>query len=439
MIHESRMKNYRSFFAQIWKMAFSSGSFQAITLVVGNMAGTFISAIGLILISRLLGPAQFGEFAAGFSLMSLLTRFQGLGMQIVIPKTTGALFKHKNWQSQVAAVLQTALSLNLTFSFVFVVVGVLGSDFLSSLLKFDSTIIVLGAFVFAAVTVLFELVTVALQSLHRFVASAGLLIIQSLLKLAIASLAFWFSFTQVNTLFWLFYAAPLVSVVVGGIILVRSLQFKGNLFSFSQVGKLWPVMQHAALTMATLGVIDYVDILLVKSYLNSYEAGLYSGVSQLSLALGVIGASLGAVLNARVSRYTKQSEANDYLHKTVYMVLASVVGFAAFVPLASLAIYLTVGEAYLPALPYLHGLAGASFIYMATVPFVAFFYAQSSARYFSLSAVFQLILVIGGGLLFIPWFGLSGAVGVKLATRFAVFIFTLAYLRATWRKNAMVS
>lgn len=64
----------------------SQGLRQSFVVVVGNTAATAISAIALIVISRLLGPSAFGEFSVGFAVVLIMIRFCDLGLNSALQK-----------------------------------------------------------------------------------------------------------------------------------------------------------------------------------------------------------------------------------------------------------------------------------------------------------------------------------------------------------------
>jgi O-antigen/teichoic acid export membrane protein len=93
-------------------------------------------------------------------------------------------------------------------------------------------------------------------------------------------------------------------------------------------------------------------------------------------------------------------------------------------PFARWFILLTIGGEYLAGLPILIILVAASFLALASMPFIALFYSFDASWYFSISGVAQLAIVLLGNLLFVPRYGLAAAAWTRLATRLFLFGFS---------------
>ena len=67
------------------KIIFSSqGLLQSLKTLIGSTFATGISAISLMIYSRVLGPEKFGEFSVGFALVMILTRINDIGFNNAI-------------------------------------------------------------------------------------------------------------------------------------------------------------------------------------------------------------------------------------------------------------------------------------------------------------------------------------------------------------------
>lgn len=187
--------------------------------------------------------------------------------------------------------------------------------------------------------------------------------------------------------------------------------------------------------MATLGLIEYLDILFVKHYTTPFSTGIYGGIAQLGSAVSLVGYSVAAVLNARVARYHSKNDLDQYIKKACTFLLVALSGFLIYLPLARLSILGTIGPQYIAGLPYVPLLMASSFLFIATVPFIALFYSFGSATYFSISGLLQLCIVLIGGITFIPYFGLTGAVWVKVISKSFLFLFTVIWAYSAYKKR----
>jgi O-antigen/teichoic acid export membrane protein len=189
--------------------------------------------------------------------------------------------------------------------------------------------------------------------------------------------------------------------------------------------KIWLLVKHSSIAVVSAGIIEHIDILFLKNNLTSYETGLYGGASRFALLFALVAYSLASVLNPRVALYKNYRHLSPYLKKSWMVVLLSLVGFLLFIPFARPLIELTIGSEYLPGLKILLMLAGASFIGIASVPFVALFYSFNADWYFSVSGMLQLVIVLVGNAFFVPVFGLEAAAWTRLIARLFLFLFSM--------------
>jgi O-antigen/teichoic acid export membrane protein len=193
--------------------------------------------------------------------------------------------------------------------------------------------------------------------------------------------------------------------------------------------------KHTSIAFVSAGIIENIDILFVQKYLSSYETGLLGGVSRIALLFSLIAYSLGNVLNPRVARYKDKKDVNSYIKKALFLLVACIAAFLAFIPFGKLAILLTVGPEYLPGINILYILTAASFLAIAAVPFLALFYTFEASWYFSVSGILQLVIMIVGNAVFVPLYGLEAAAWTRLSTRLFLFIFTCLVALHQYKKR----
>ncbi len=413
------------------KLAQSRGLQQSTYTVIGNTFATMISALALILLSRILGPSQFGEFSVGFSLVLIMVAVNGLGLGPAITKYIPSLTDHNH----ISRIVSYTLRIKLVASLLIVVIGVLLTPWLTSLLHLDQPFIIYTAFLTTGLIAIYEHILAVLQSLHRFVQAVVVNLIQSSLKLLTISLLVVSGYTSALPAFILYMMAPLGAIIAAPWLLP-------SWFKLSLVGKfekeknlIINTAQHTAVGFVVVGIIDNVDVLFVRGYLNAYETGLLSGVSRIALFLMLMAYSLGNVLFARVARYKNREDLRKYLLKASGISLIALFGFLVFIPFGSLAIWLTIGQQYLPGLPILLILMAAAFLTLVLVPFQALFYSFEAPWYFSVTGIAQLVIVLVGNGVFVPIYGLEAAAWTRLISRIILCLFTILVGLFLFHKN----
>ncbi len=416
----------------------SPGLRQSIVLIGGTILASGISAIALILVSRKLGPTLFAEFTVGYSLLAILAKVQSLGLSVAMQKIAGKYFHHPEWENKLSTLLQVGTRINILIILGSTLIGLIIAVPFAKLLHFPSSTIILGSFLFASVTMLFDYVTTVLQIIHKFTQTVLLFFIQSISKFILTLAIIFTHFNSVTGLFYLFYGIPALAVCFSPKFLPPKVKIWPPKNDPEIQTQLWQVMRHSIILTATVGIIEYLDILFVQRYTTQFQTGLYGGLLELGNAITLVGFSLAAVLNARVARYHQITELNSFIKKGVGIFCLTIIGFILYLPFNHLSIQLTIGSQYLPGEAYLPWLMLSGFILIMSVPFAALFYSFDQPRYFSISGIGQILITIIGGFIFIPKYGINGAIWVKLTSRAFLLIFTLgfAYFAYQQKKRA---
>ena len=199
--------------------------------------------------------------------------------------------------------------------------------------------------------------------------------------------------------------------------------------------KIIALAAHASIGLIAAGIIENIDILFVQKYLTTYETGLYGGISRIALFFAIIAYSLGNVLNARAAKYHSKEHLSSFIKKSFILAILIILSFALFVPLANPLIFYSIGAKFLSGNPILIILTASSFFALATIPFIAVFFALEANWYFSISGILQLIIVLTGNFMFVPEHGLMAAAWTRFATRLFLLLFTIITSLVVYKKQ----
>lgn len=404
--------------------ATSQGLRQSALMVVGNTMATGLSAVSLILISRLLGPTLFGEFSVGFALIMIVARINDAGI-------TNALLKYASRAEGIDAQNQyfsVTWRLKLLLSAIILVVSAVIAQPLSQALNFPSPWLIFVALTFGNfASVYFEQLTGMLQALHHFGASVLGNFIQATFKLVMALVLVWLQFKEVFPIFTLYGIAPAVPLLFARWLLPSTVRLDLRKKYPQAQAEIIEMSKHTGTASIASTAVNQINILFVQGFLSPYETGLLGGVSKIQLLFSLATLSLSNVLFPRVARYSLKSDLQSYFKKAVLLAVLIGVGFLGVIALAPILITLTVGHEYLPGVPVLQLLLAAVAVMMATVPFTALFYTLSNPRYFSLTGILQLVLVIIGNVILVPRSGLIGSAWAELITRVCILLITIGW------------
>jgi O-antigen/teichoic acid export membrane protein len=406
----------------VQKLRQSDGLRQSLITVVGNTLATGLSAVALILISRMLGPVQFGEFSVGFAIIMILNRLNDIGLNATITKFAS---RSANNQESVQAIFGYTFRIKFIFSVILIGLGLVISPLLVQLLHFQQPSLIYLSFLLSVCSTWYEQLLSILQALHRFTQAVMVNALQSGLKMIGVIILYLLSFNKSTPLFIWYMVAPLLPILFSSFFLPKWFKLSFKKISVVEKNQIWQMAKHSAVGIVSAGLIENIDILFVQRYLSPFETGLLAGVSKIAMMLLLIAYSLGNVLYPRVARYQDKLHLSAYLRKAFLLCGLTVFGFLAFLPFAQLAIRFTIGGDYLAGTSILYILAASSFLTIATVPFLALFYTFKADWYFSVAGIIQLLIMVIGNGVFVPMYGLEASAWTRLVTRLFLFSFTM--------------
>ena len=396
----------------------------------GNVVGTIISAIALILFSRFMGPTEFGLFSAAFAAMQIVVRLSDMGTNMAAERAIARVYGRDDQLAD--RLMRVVLYFKLASFVLCLIIGWLLAPWISvTLLHIDNVGLIRTALLLSLGTIFFEYSTIVFQSTERFSMVARITIAQALGKLLFGFIMVWQGMLHATEGLLIYGLLPGFGALVGW--------GRGTLSNFT-LPKTWKkdlpiilrVAKWTAIAAIAATLADNIDTLLVQSFMSSYDTGIWSGAVRIATFASVIGWSVGAVLNVRVARYQNRSHLKEYLGKAwkLSLLIFTVIVFS--IPFARLAITLSIGSAYLSSITPLQILLFATAITGATTPFVALFYLFDAPQYYAISGVLQTIVLILGDLFFIPHLGLIGAAWVRVVVRIVILLFTLVYARRAY-------
>lgn len=411
----------------------SSGLLSIAILGSGNVIGMVISAIALILFSRFMGPTEFGIFSAAFAAMQIAIRLADFGTNLAAERSIARVHAIDLGLSD--RLMRVALYFKL-FSFAVVVaMGWILAPWISdSLLHLFNVSILRLAIILSIGTIFFEYSTLVFQSTHHFALAARIMVAQAIGKLVFGLIFIFQGGLHAVQALLIYGILPGVGALLGwhrhtisSFALPKT--WEKDLKSILTIAK-WTAVAALATTLA-----ENIDILMVQSFMTSFDTGIWSGVGRIATFASVLGLSVGAVLNVRVAKYIESIHLLAYLKKSWKIALAIFVGLLLAIPFASLAITLTIGTSYLAGTLPLQILIFSTALAGATIPYTALFYLFDTPQYYTYFGIIQIIVLVVGDLIFIPQFGLIGAAWVRVAVRLAIFVFTLYYANQSYKKH----
>lgn len=318
----------------------------SILMIIGSNSANFVAYIYHLIIGRLLGPAPYGNLAAVLSVLGMFsTAF--VFMSLVIVKFVSAAKKKElpdllSWFNRKTISIGAAITLLL----------LLATPFLSSFLHIESKIMI-----FNGPILFFFFLSLTYRSFLQ-----GILRFKEVVLATNGEFITRFLFSLIFVLIGLsVFGATLgifLSSVVGYILsrlFLKEFRATGGEEGFKG-GK--EVISYAAplfLISLAQNSIFSTDVILVKHFFDSHDAGIYASLSTLGKIIFYGSGPIGSVMFPLVSQ--RHSMGKDYLRIFFisFLITSAIAGaiLLIYFLLPELAIGLLYGEKFLSAAPYL--------------------------------------------------------------------------------------
>lgn len=421
---------------QLLRFALSSDAFkQSFILTAATFFTGMIMAVAMIIASRALGPEKFGVFSVAMSISLLFSKGLDLGLHLLIPKFYNKWIDDKTKLSQL---ISQVVQWKLWLAVITLVLGLLSVQYLVSVLNYPYPLLMTFAIFGGIFASFYEYIYLILSALHKFLWVSVLSIAQAVLK-AIGFVAVFLSGVPSVSFITVAYFLP--SLIVSLWLIKR---FFSNVWAVPKSApkamrlEMFKFLKHSIFGVIAMTLIGNIDLLLVQKYLDPLDTGIYAGATRIASLVIFVTSAIGGVLNNRAARYQDVETLKKYLKKSWLVVAAALIGFICFLPFANIAIIYTIGPEYLSGYSTLIILVFNSFLSLAIVPYISFFYGVNHPRFFSLGGIIQVLIIYLGSWFFLPEYGIiAAAISRAVATLvFGVFISTYIWYALNKLKKA---
>lgn len=282
-------------------------------MIVGSNAANVINYIYHFVIGKLLGPAGYGELVALISLIGLLGIIPSSFNLVIIKYISSA--KNKD---EVVALANWLKDRTLKIALVFFILIIAASPFIVSFLHISQiwyVFLIATAFFFSLPSLVNRSI---LQGLLRFKVMIGSILIENIVKLVLAVVLILIGFGIGGAITGFMFAA-----VVGWYfseIYLKYLKKERNI----NIPNIRPMILFALPVMVQTFAITSLyssDVILVKHFFSSHDAGIYSAISTLGKIIFFGAGPIGMVMFPIVAR--RQARGEDYKRVFLYSAFAT--------------------------------------------------------------------------------------------------------------------
>lgn len=266
----------------------------SIVMIVGSNLINFLNYLYHLIIGRMLGPASYGELAALISLMGLLSIIPS-SINLVIVKYVSSAKSDEEITNLINWLKSRIIKSSLIFSSVILILSPLISSFLH-ISKMIYLIFFAATFLVGFQSLFYRAI---LQGLLKFKEMIFSILAENSVKLLASIVLIYLGFRVGGAV-----AAFLIAAVIGWGINVFYLKVKTK-----ETSNIHPDVKSMALFAIPVVIQSFAttslyssDVLLVKHFFSSHDAGIYASLSTLGKIIFFAAGPIGAVMFPLVSQ-----------------------------------------------------------------------------------------------------------------------------------------
>lgn len=391
----------------------------SIVVFAGSMGANIAGWLYHLLVGRILGTERYGELAALLSLFYILNVPSSV-LQTVMVKFFSVMKAQKD-EGQAKRLIQVATSKILLFEGIGMLFIFFLSPYIASFLHIESSSYIIWLYLILATFMVAIVNGSAIQGFQLFTAFSVLTTVGMLLRLVFGVA---FAFFGVG---W-----TLISNILSNIV-SYSLTFLPLRFFVKIIAKPLTINRQKAVgfsvptfvTMLGMTLLYSQDVLLVKHYFTSHEAGIYASLSVLGKVIFFASAAVGFVLFPVLS----ERKASGKTHKHIVAMGLLLIGSGCFVLtvlyyMLPQLIILAFGKAFEGATPYLGSFAIFMSLISLTSIMITVLLAIDKTNVWILTFVFSVVQLI---LISLFHDTIAHVIGVNIAVSVALFSSLLLY------------
>jgi len=382
----------------------------------GNILSAVLGFVATVLITRTLGPAQFGLFSVALAVMMIASQLSDFGINTGLVRFASLYLKTDKLKAHL--MFKVSLKVKLIVSMSIFLIGLLVSPSLAIyVFKKPELIVALRlAFMGAIGLSLMGYISTTLQARQSFAKFASINIINSGGKLALVGILVLVRNLNLFSALTSVITVPFMAFLIGSLIIPRDfLKVKGNekesfreLFHFSK----WILV-----SVFCVMIITRLDILMLGHFSDSKTVGIYSAAFGLAYFFPIFTGSFVTALLPEISKLSKKEHLKKYALKSLKLVFITAIFSSPLFFLAKPIILVIYGKEYLASVTILKILLVGFIISLLNQLMTLIAYSINKPKIGGCVNIIQLAFIFGGYSVVIPVYGALGVATINLLTR----------------------
>lgn len=396
-----------------------------------SMVGSVGTAVGgmlfTVIVARSMVPEQFGIFSALWALAILLSSLGDLGISSALINFLPKI------KSDKSSILTVTFWVQVIASTSFLLLVLLSIPVRRIIIPETTGIQFVLAGAITAVFILETFTFSILAAERRFKFLSLLQIVDSAGKLMIVFGLFLTHHISIELALFSNILSAILATIIGFSGELKHISF---LFPKIYFKKIYEFSKWIAVGRIFSVAVARVDILLLASFANSYQAGIFAAASRIALVFSLLASTLGNVTSPRFSGFTTSQQVVSYLKKLTLMVCGIAVIMILIAIFSKPIVLLIFGAKYVSSIVVFRYLCLAMIPFLfelITVNPIIYYFNQPS--FIAVVTAIQVTILIILDILLIPKFG-AIAPSISLAiSNIVVLITTGAKLKSLLKKG----
>lgn len=397
-----------SFIKQTLELLKSKIARDSVIVLSGNVISAGLGFFATVLITRTLGPAQFGLFSVALAVMMATSQFSDFGISTGLVRFSSLYLQTDKLKANL--MFKVSLKIRLIIAPIIFLIGFLVSGALANQVfgKPDLIFPLKLAFIGALGASLAGYMSATLQARQSFMKFTLINLINPVVKVTVIGLLFLALKLNLLSALTTVVIIPFIAFLIGSLIIPKDfLKAKGDesecfreLLNFCK----WIVISAICCILFTR-----LDVLMLTYFKAIEDVGFYSAAFVLASAFRMLSFSVITVLLPEVSKMTKKEQYKTYIKKASKVTIPLAICFVPILIVAKPFILFVYGREYINSviifqilmLPFLAGLI--------VRPINAIMYSLNKTNILAYLNILQLIFNFSLNLLLIPPYGAIGA------------------------------
>lgn len=404
----------------LFQKIINSKLFQNLSIVFSETVVTkILNFIIILLLTRQLGPEEYGKYSFIFVTMAFCSSFFDFGME-----NTAVRFSNK--QSSIRnSIFGLYLSVKVLILFTIVLVlTVFGGQIFALIHKSELTKYIPFLIIGILGESLFFVNDTYLQAVQKFTLRAFLNICKYSLNLIFIVILFLKKMMYLKYVFCMYFIPLSITILF----VPKYIEFFKNYFSDNLSTDLLKEIFHYEKWMFILSIgtntLQKADFFMISYWVSYMQIGIYNAAIQLSAVVSFLPYVFGKVLLPKLAEM-ENPEICKFIKKFDKTLIGACIVMTLFIPLTDVVVPFLLGEQYVLSIPVLKILLLAFILTFYVAPTEQALYALGLPKIITQGRYIQLFTLIGLSFVMIPKLGIIGAAFSVLTIRILYLLFVV--------------